>query len=191
MKKKFKFVLIEVSYLSNGQYWFLLIENLMGLMNYYEKISPALVENYFKLKPGKPGGHPDTKEQEAIFAMFFKDIGSKGVIDDMFHISDCMLKNKTDMILKGEKLLINSTGIGYCNFNKKFHKIIKIVESNNYLQLNLTEKDINITKWNGGKHYYLRIGTQDFGKFATVKMAEKVGKEKLDELINIGLEKNG
>ncbi len=184
-KSTFKFVLIEVSYLNNERHWFLLIENLIDLFNHYEQICPSLIENYFKVKAKKRSGHCSSDEEYMIETMFYNDFGSKGVIDDMFHISDSVLKDKTRMIFNGEKLLINSTGIGYCTFIKKYHKTIKVIQKDEYIRPDaiLTENDIKITKWPKGRHWYLRIGNHDFGKFSTFGEANHRGSVELKKLL--------
>lgn len=178
----FKFALIECSYLHKEQYWFLLIENIIDLCHYFETIDERFVRAYFELKKKiKKGYHISNNEEMAVWGALLNK-PSKNLVTDIQIISDTMKKPKISAILKGNKLLINSTNVGWCIYSSKSHKILKTVKRNKLIPPEIKESDIHITKWENGKHYYLRIGGHDFGKFATIKEAERVSKIEFNKL---------
>ena len=182
-KIKFKFVLIEVKYLKKEKYWFWLIEDMKDLCHYFHITDKVFITAYFKLKEKiKAGYHISNNEELAVYTALINS-SNKTMVQDIIQISDKVKKPKINSILKGNKLLINSTNIGWCNFNKKYHKIIKIVKKDKCIRPEITKDDIHISRWNNGKHYYLKIGNHYFGKFETFRKAEKVAKEKFNNLL--------
>lgn len=189
MENNFKFVLIEASYLNNERYWVLFIEDFEDLFNYFEQSSPKYIKAYFELKNKKHRlGHCSTSYQSVIESIFLynDDKNRKSIVDDVFLMSDTIQGTKIKYLLRGHTLLINSTRMGFCNFDAKNHKIIKRVNKIdfNFPTSTLTKKDIKITKWERGTHWYIRIGQHDLGeKFIDYKQAKKAG-DKFLKIIN-------
>lgn len=179
MDKKllYKFVLVEATYLNNERYWALFIEDIKDLFHYFEQSSPKMIQAYFDIKKRSYSGHYTSNEERAIGALFdYNDSNRKTFVDDIIHISDKIQGTKIKHVLKGEKLLVNCSGIGFIPYNKKYHTIIEIVKRKdyNFPTHTLTKEDIEIKKWEGGKHYYVKIGNHQLeGKFNTIKYAEE------------------
>lgn len=72
------------------------------------------------------------------------------------YIIDVTLKSKLIAIKKGKKLLINYSG-GYSYLDREY-TILETVEKARYVFPNMTERDIRITKWPKGTHFYAKIG---------------------------------
>jgi hypothetical protein len=107
------------------------------------------------------------------------------MVDDLAHLSDVFSKPKIRMVLEGKKLLINSSGIGFCPFSEKHHKIIEVMKRKdyNFPTHTLTEKDIKITKWEGGRHWYVKVGQHQLDdKFNTYDYAFDQGKKFLNKI---------
>ena len=186
IKSIFKFVLVEALYLNNERYWALFIESPNDLMNYCMKMDKSLGEAYFKIKKDKfyRREYGNTNEEHIIDVLFaVNNNNRKTFVDDLNHISSAQ-KLKWDMILKGKKILINSTLFGFCPYNPKTQKIIQTVKRKVLIfpSNTLSEKDIKVTKWEGGKHWYVKIGQHQMeNKFNTYDYA--LGKKFLKKVI--------
>lgn len=66
------------------------------------------------------------------------------------NLKDRLISNQLSIMQGGGKIAINSRG-GYFQLSKKDK--IHYIDEKQY-----TESDISITKWQGGKHYYAKIG---------------------------------
>ena len=180
----YKFALVEVSYLKNEQYWFLLIEGVSSLLDYLKVSNKRIFEGYFKLKMKRETGtHMCSDEELAAYAALMNN-PSETIVGDLQTITNALVKPKIDMVMKGLKLLVNSTNIGFCPFDPKYHKILEIAERDELISPIIMKSDIRITRWPNGAHYYLRIGAQDFGKFSTVEEAEDRAKLEFSKLAN-------
>jgi len=203
----FKFVKVKANYLSknNDTYWALFVENLMDLHLYLMAKNPQLVGSYHKIKSRNlksqmgfeksleeqkvptnvvavPTGHCMSPEELAVETLFSIDRGHKGVVEDILCLHDTFSKPKLDCIKRGEKLLINPSGIGFCPYNEDYHTILETRQSNtmNFPDDILTESDIRVNRWEGGTHWYVRVGQHDLpDKYSTYESGYKAGKQYL------------
>lgn len=190
MTNKFKYALVEIHYegckKEDKPYWFLYIENYMDLHRYFEQQQPKMVKQYFEIKKKKKFGHCTSDIERAVETVFMVNNNNrKTLLDDLYHISDIFSKPKIKMVMDGKKLLINPTGIGFCPYNEKTHTIIKVVEKEdyNFPDIMLDDTDIKISKWEGGKHWYIKIGNHQMdGRFNTYEYAKDASTEFLKKL---------
>ena len=182
---KYKFVKIKADYLgdTDNAYWALLVENMSDLFYYFEVKNPQLVKAYFEIKKKKHAGHCIGNEQIAVETLFITDHCCKTVIDDIFLISDTFSKPKIHEIMRGNKIIINPSGIGFCRFDGKYHTILKRIESDDFnFPCDVNYDDIIVRQWEGGKHWYVRVGQYDLpNKYITYESGLNAGKEYLNK----------
>jgi len=185
----FKFVKVAASYLNNESYWALLIETPLDLFEYFDAKSPQLIRAYFELKHkhtkygDRLGHYVSNNEEYAVHNLFIRDHGNKTMADDICTISDAFNKTKLDLVLAGEKLLINPTGIGFCWFDPKYHTILEQCEKSDFVfPCEMTEKDIIVKQWENGTHWYVRVGNYDLpDRYNTYEAGMAAGKKYLEK----------
>jgi hypothetical protein len=84
------------------------------------------------------------------------------------------------LLLDKGRIFIMSSG-GYFGDHKSLRVLAtKYTETFTLLAIKeLTDKDIRITQWSGGKHHYLKVGDKELGKFSTWGAAHRHGIESL------------
>lgn len=182
----YKFVKIKTSYLSEklpNIYWALWVASMQSLRDYLRVQSPLFVRAYFDLKSNLClGNHPVGKYQEALNSLFIGEELSdrvqakqKSFLYDLEFILDKYIRPKSEALKRGKVLLINSTGVGFCYYNPTFHNILDVKLSDK-IEFPDEGNLIKVSRWEGGSHWYVRIGQYDLPeKYTTYKAALKAG----------------
>lgn len=158
---------------SNGLYYrnMLLLENLEDYNEYVVESFDDEIENSQKeiIDNIREHGLGHCTHDLAEVSKTISNITGKGSLYVVAEIGQQKKENILKHILKGDKIVINTRG-GYF----KLCDDEKTESCTEY-----TEKDIKITKWIGGKHYYAKIGRIDVeDEFGNVKWnTEKQAKE--------------
>jgi len=158
----------------------ILIETMEDLYEYFETIATTRVKDAAQdiLETAKTGGHNRTRI--GGFAQTMANHTNQGAIMVLCDLVGKVQASQIMKVAQGIKLAINPGG-GYFPIpeNAKVKKIAVC---------KYTEKDINITKFDGGKHYYATIGgaevIDEWGdkKWNTYEFAEKTSKKYLEIL---------
>lgn len=157
-----------------------LIETMDDLYEYFETISAERVKEAAKdiLETAKTGNH--NKTRLGGFTKLMSEHTDQGEIYTLCDIVGRVQATQIMKVAQGIKLAINLSG-GYFPIPEDAE--IQIMPTHKY-----TEKDIKITKFDGGKHYYATIGgvevVDEWGdkKWNTYNYAEIIAKKYLDDL---------
>jgi hypothetical protein len=158
----------------------LLIENMEDLYEYFETLATTRVKEAAQdiLETAKTGSHNRTRI--GAFAQTMQNHTGQGAIHVLCEVAGRVQATQIMKVAQGIKLAVNPSG-GYFTIpeNAKIEQIP---------MFKYTEKDINITKFDGGKHYYATIGglevVDEWGdkKWNTYAYAEQIAKKYLKNL---------
>lgn len=161
---KYKFVKVKNISCPNIEYkkWYLYCDDLEVMSEHFEKIFGAGVRegilDFINDKNGRPA-HYVSKWANIISFVGPDILGQKPLL------ASATLENKTfrdrcKCILDGRTLLL---GDSYSYMVLEGFEIIKELETDvlDFYVSGYTEDDINIVKWDNGRHYYAKIGNID------------------------------
>lgn len=169
--------------------WYLVIEDEETLEQYMELRRKGVVVEYMEAKRllAKNNDHFTSQLQSAIHLTFQCKPPTKNIVEDMEIVDD----NFIDPYYK----IFNDRGIIYITKVNSICPLTKndIVEIHDEVKCKkcvfpeYTAKDIKVTRWPGGKHYYAKIGGVEVEingktKWNTAKMAETEAKKFLRNL---------
>lgn len=158
----------------------ILIETMEDLYEYFETISTTRIKEAAQdiLETAKTGGHNTTRV--GGFAQDMARHSGQGAIHLLCDLVGRAQASQIMKVAQGMKIAFNPSG-GY--FPIPENAKIEIIPICKY-----TEKDIKITKFDGGKHYYATIGgievVDQWGdkKWNTHDFAERTAKKYLETL---------
>lgn len=169
---------------ANGIYYknMILIDNMDDLQYYHEKIYNGNVKDAAKdicnKITKKTLGHVTNTLADACNQI--SSATGAGSLWTLSDISSKVIVSQIKLVARGKKIVINSVG-GYFDLSEK--DIIEPINNTKY-----TTKDIKITQYTGGKHFYAKIAgievEDEYGdkKWNTYKYAESVAKEYINKL---------
>lgn len=141
--KKFKFCKVN-----NG--WWLIISDIEQLLTYKDKTSSkyghAIVNNAI----GKTNPYQRLYDAAEILAAS-RNIS---IVEAMCALADSMTQRQIDEITSGKTIWFNECG----GWNYGLKGVSATVYRDKILFPNYTEKDIRISKWGGGQHFYAKVG---------------------------------
>lgn len=164
---------MEVTFIHNGQGWWIQISNPQELVDYFnvewKRRAEKAKAEYGRTNGGKLYHYSDTLANTCDVLARQRFITFDECLDDMRHDT---FKTMYRALCEGENVYINSNG-GY-NFQQK---ICKTLMKDNFDFPAFTLSDIHIKKWPGGNHYYAYAGNKqvvigDKVKWNTQKAAE-------------------
>lgn len=185
----FKFIYVryklhpELNHICEG--WFLLLDTIESFNEFLDKRANSLVHSYFNLKANasrtkpfiyKNGNHICNHDESTISNFLWLDNTRKTVMDDCKCL-DKLLSGYQTIFLNYGHVIINS--VNGCRAMNNSFKILEEKSSDKLVFPTTSEKDIKITKWPNGIHYYAKIGNQDVVdengnvKWLTEKQAKK------------------
>jgi len=158
----------------------ILIETMEDLYEYFETIATTRVKEAAQdiLETAKTGGHNTTRV--GGFAQDMSRHTNQGAIHVLCDLVGRAQASQIMKVAQGIKIAVNPSG-GY--FPIPEDSVVEIIPVCKY-----TEKDIKITKFDGGKHYYATIGgievIDQWGdkKWNTFSYAETIAKKYLKTL---------
>lgn len=170
----YKFVLIKNGYIPNSKpYWMLLLDNKESTQKYLYSIRlKNLVDTYWKLKSNIIKNenknnlfHFTSKDEVALYNSIISIENRETMVDDLQIIEDKFIFPLMKIFNGGNHLLIHPNKSWMIKTDNI--EILKTVEKNEFEfpAEQLTEEDmikrIKITKWEGGKHYYAKLGEEE------------------------------
>jgi hypothetical protein len=173
----------ELSQICEG--WFLLLDTIESFNDFLDKRSNSLVKSYFNLKANasrtepyryKNGDHMNIGDEYTISNLLWLDNSRKTVMDDC-RCMDKLLSGYQNVFLNYGHVIVNS--VNGCRAMDESFEILEERLSNELVFPVTSEKDIKISKWPNGTHYYAKIGNQDVVddkgnvKWNTVEQAKK------------------
>jgi len=170
-----KYTFVKIKYKGFGDWgWWLKIENWLQLYDWYMEVQARIVgwgvlnflasKEFHYLISDKPHkkNHYNTAYGQILLFEAKKQfaLGKKvGLISLIEFLSKTLLEDKTKQLNKGIILYINKAG-GYSPECKSFEEI-DFVKKDECIFPECTENDIKILQWDGGKHWYAKLGGTD------------------------------
>jgi len=170
--------------------WYLLIDNEEALDAFAEVQGRHLGYEYYCAKTNVMAHrHSRSREQETIAILLgMQDPPSRGMGDDIAYISDKLSLGYARIFCECGKIFVNRN-LGFCTLPDQFEpKILRSIKATRFIFPEYTEKDIKVSQWAGGKHWYAKIGTVDVQdkngnvKWSSYESAFQVAKQSLNEL---------
>jgi hypothetical protein len=169
--------------------WMLVIENMQDLISYHEntlraQIMPAW-NNLTDVQAGK--AHINTNLGFLINLQAECD-GRKGLIELTGIISSKIFEAKAKALSDTGKIYINKNG-GFFSDNENITVLEEMfLDDENVIFPQYTEKDIDVKKWEGGKHWYAYIGNIQVEmhgdrKWSTPEKAKEMAKAFLQRMM--------
>lgn len=133
---------------NNG--WWLVISDIDQLLAYKDKTSSKYGHAIVNNAVGKPNPYQRLYETAEILAQSH----NISVVESMCSLADSMTQRQIDAINSGKTIWFNERG----GWNYGLKGITATVYRDKILFPNYTEKDIRISRWGGGQHFYAKIG---------------------------------
>jgi len=184
----FKFVKIKAH--DNKDYWYLLLDTKESFDLFIKQRSNDLVKSYMHIKElyaKNPmlarDGHFDTPDENVIsFLLHLKDETEprKTIVDDC-KVLDSLLNGYHHMFTIYGTILINKNN-GCQTLDKDMNILeTRIREGILFPSEAIEEKDIKVSQWVGGKHWYVRVGGYDLpDKYFSYEKGFEAGKKYLE-----------
>jgi hypothetical protein len=184
-----KFAIVENHYggmkLQYG--WCCVISEMLNLYNYLEHVQqPRMIQAFIASgEQLKTRNHHNNRISALVDAI--SQVKGISVAHAHAEVADKYVAGCIDLIEKYGTIYIQRSG-GYFGHSSDI-KIIKVTETVKFVWPSdkLTMKDINISQWAGGKHWYVstkdgqRVTDGDMDKFNTYKYAEEVAERFIKE----------
>lgn len=139
--------------------WFLFISDILHFMDFMDYRSKQLMISYLNIKKRNYTGHYRTDDEYAVgMTLELSKEKRESITDDVRIINDKLLQSYHHFYSREGYLFINRNGAIIPIRNYKVLEERR-VRSFAWPEQKLTKKDIKITRWPGGKHYYAKIDT--------------------------------
>lgn len=152
---KYKFVKFRDSMQKGVFPWMLECDNIMTLIEHSEKYNGYLVQGFESLISSdydKP-----TRHGEAIRCVAQSE--GTSILVGAMSLENKIFQSKLKAINTFGKIYLRENG-SYTTEGKTF-TIIGVVEKDDIKYPNYTNKDIKVSQWKNGTHYYAKIGNMD------------------------------
>lgn len=141
--KRFKFCKV-------GNGWWLAISDVEQLLSYKDKISSKYGHAIVNEVTGRLNPYHSLYSAAEALAKSH----NISVVEAMCSLADSMTERQLAEINSGKELWFNDRG----GWNYGLKNISAVVYRDKILFPNYTEKDIRISKWGDGQHYYAKVG---------------------------------
>ena len=190
---KYIFVLAQIKKCPSVIQWGWLVNSQEALERFIEIKVNGLTKEYMQMKTmEKPGSHYASEVQWGIdFTLHYYDQNSKNkkrtsIIDDSNILHNKFIEPVIKLYLRDGALLAwqNMFSLAPISGYKYLKTITK--DTLKFPETSYTEKDIKITQWKGGTHYYAKVGSTEIEhngekKFNTYEEANKYAKKFIKE----------
>jgi hypothetical protein len=162
-----KFVKLQMKRMPSVKGWYLQINSLTDLWIYHMQYRLSINTNAFTDLVQSKEGH--CKNELAVKIDTMSKLKQTSWVKMLNETNDKVLKNQAATIARNIPIFINENG-GY-TYHENFSEIYNVLDEKNVdvgenpqpfpRESEYTQKDIRIIKWDGGKHYYAKIGNFD------------------------------
>uniref|UniRef100_A0A6M3K6E1 Uncharacterized protein n=1 Tax=viral metagenome TaxID=1070528 RepID=A0A6M3K6E1_9ZZZZ len=166
--------------------WFLYLDDKDSFEKFINKRGYELVRAYMNLKVNvskdnpfryKNGGHISNVDESTIANILYLDDTRKTTADDCKHLDKLLSGYRMLFISKGHVLVNHNNG---CRYMDDSFQILETRISKEIIFPTCSEKDITVKQWEGGKHWYVRVGNYDLSdKYNTYQSGFEAGKKYL------------
>ena len=190
MTQLYTYELLQLNHCPAVKDWYLRIDTIDELFNYYNNTLPNKVENAFKeylevdVFGRKHYGFSGIAGRYAAAIALTAKCRETTFLDSMNSLNNKLISGQLEKLVEGNIVLINCNG-GWTHDTQDRHRytVLQIKQTDNLVYPHKNIEDVRYIKWEGGSHWYAKIGNIDIvdskgnQKWNTKAEAEKVAKE--------------